>query len=201
MKTQNIIHLAIVILLVISSSVYSQYNSNPIYFTNDISIIYYEGSGLQIWNAKTGEKTFVSHSIKEYSVGHISKIRFLSDSLISVSNYENSDLIMKISGIKEIRINNGSYLLTGIGLGALAGLVAGAALGSIIGSESESESTNGFHFNGLSTDIGLGIGAAAGLLIGGITGGIIGGNNQTYETIDINGNISELKKILYNNRK
>lgn len=198
MKTQKIIYLTIVILLVISSTVYSQTNSNPIYFTNDISIIYYEGSGKQIWNAKTGGKTFISHSI---SVGHISKIRFLSDSLISVSNYEYSDLIMKISGIKEIRINNGSYLLTGIGLGALAGLVAGAALGSIIGSESESESTNGFHFDGLSTDIGLGIGAAAGLLIGGITGGIIGGNNQTYETIDINGNISELKKILYKNRK
>lgn len=198
MKTQKIICLAIAILLVISSTVYSQTNSNPIYFTNDISIIYYEGSGQQIWNAKSGKKTFVSHSI---SVGHINKIRFLSDSLISVSNYENSDLIMKISGIKEIRINNGSYLLTGIGLGALAGLVAGAALGSIIGSESESGSTNGFHFDGLSTDIGLGIGAAAGLLIGGITGGIIGGNNQTYETIDINGNISELKKILYNNRK
>ena len=196
MKKLNLKYPAIVILLVISSAVYSQYDSNKIYYTNDMLIEYKDGFKRYV-NFKGDVISMVPNLI---TFNDISKIRFLSDSLISVSNQQSSDLKLKINGINKIGIKTGTQSLKGTLIGIGLGIVGGGLLGYAFGKSTEEENpVKGWFY----IDPG-GIGAAAGVLfgaiIGGITGNITGRNSNSYDTFYMHKNTldkkSELKRIL-----
>ena len=192
---------AIVILLVISSAVYSQYDSNKIYNTNNILIEYNEGSRKYV-NIKGDIISEVPNLI---TLNDISKIRFLSDSLISVSNQQSSDLKLKINGINKIGIKTGTQSLKGTLIGIGLGIIAGGLLGYAIGKSTEEKNpVRGWIYIDPG-GAGGAIGAFCGALIGGIIGNIGGRNVNSYETFYIHKNTldkkSELKRILRIDKK
>ena len=180
MKTLNLKYLIALIFIFTSSEMNSQSVSRLTYNINSISIDY-KSSSILFKNARTGNVETLSGSQR---LDNISTLKFLNDSMISVSGDNNSNEKLNIDKINSITIKNGSYFGKGIGLGALAGLGIGAALGAIIGS------VNWFsgEFITYQTDPGAGaaIGSATGLLIGGLIGSIIGANNPSYETYNMN---------------
>lgn len=182
MKTINIIYLTIVIFLMTCTVIYSQNDTSLVYYTDDI-LIYYNNGFIENLSSVSKEKTMIPDS---RSISDIKKIRFLSDSLISVSNDKNNDLKIKINKINAVSYKNGSYTGAGIGLGILGGIIFGA----IIGSLAEPQSWNGM--DGIYT----GAGAILGIPIGGIIGGFIGASISSYDIYGINGNRYELEKII-----
>ena len=201
MKKLNLKYPAIVILLVISSAVYSQYDSNKIYYTNDILIEYNDGFRRYV-NIKGDIISMVPNLI---TFNDISKIRFLSDSLISVSNQQRSDLKLKINGINKIGIKSGTHSLEGTLIGIGLGIVGGGLLGYAFGKSTEEKNpVRGWIYIDPG-GAGGAIGAFCGALIGGIIGNIGGRNVNSYDTFDMQKNNfdkkSELKRILRIDKK
>ena len=194
MKKLNLKYPAIVILLVISSAVYSQYDSNKIYYTNNILIEYNEGSRKYV-NIKGGIISEVPNLI---TYDDISKIRILNDSLISVSNQQRSDLKLKINGINKIGIKSGTQSLKGTLIGIGLGIVGGGLLGYAFGKSDETRGNSLFYIDpGAASAV---VGALLGAIIGGITGDRVGRNSNSYDTFYMHKNTidkkSELKIIL-----
>lgn len=195
MKKLNLKYPAIIILLVISSAVYSQHDSNKIYYTNDMLIEYNEGSKKYV-NIKGDVISMVPNLI---TIDDISKIRFLSDSLISVSNQQRSDLKLKINGINKIGIKSGTQSLKGTLIGIGLGIVGGGLLGYAFGKSDETRPTNALFYidPGAASAV---VGALLGAIIGGITGNRVGRNSNSYDTFYMHKNTldkkSELKRIL-----
>lgn len=187
MKTLNLICLIAVILLSTISNIYSQSDSGLIYFPNDVSIYYNNGTFIST-NMTTGKKTIVPDLI---TFNDINKIKFLNDSMMNVSNSQQSDIMLNINKINAINIKSGSNTGLGIALGGLLGLVVGGLAGAAIGTTfNTSESGLGT----LGTGIGGMIGGTIGLITGGVTGGIIGNNTKSYETYGLQGFKSNKKK-------
>lgn len=206
MKTLNVKYLIVVILLFTSSIMYSQSDSYITYKINDIAITYNNGIN-RIKNGKTGKITFTPDLI---TVNDINKIKFLSDSLISVSGENQSNLNISINNISGINIKDGSHLGIGIGLGALAGLGIGAII-AFSGSDDEtpvSKEPFGNLFNPVfksmesSGKVMLGF---LSVVTGALLGGIIGGNITAYEKYDLNkykfDKKREMERILWIDRK
>ena len=83
MNSLKLKYFIIAILLIISSSVYSQSDTGHTYYTDDFSITLNEISDSNITTNKSVGKTDFTLS---KSINNINVISFLNDSLISVSN-------------------------------------------------------------------------------------------------------------------
>lgn len=188
MKKLTLNYIAIGIILLANSVIYSQSDSGITYSPGDISIIY--DTGLM---KKASMKTDIAIMLpKLESIKNISKIRLMSDNLISVSNDNKSDVELNIHRINSITLKDGSNLGEGIVFGALIGLGLGLAAGAIVG--------NGQYSDSFSTGIATLGGGVIGLSFGALFGGIIGASSSNYKTYNINGNKYELEKVLAGNR-
>lgn len=162
-------HLTIAILLFTVSNIYSQSDSGLTYFPRDISLSYYNGTMIST-SITTGEKTIVYDFI---TIDDVKKIRFLSDSLISISNPQNTNLQLNINKIKEVSFKKGNYSGIGVIVGALSGLI----LGAVIGNGTAKEETGPFAgLAGLEESL---IGGFFGFMGGAAIGGIIGSNIES----------------------
>ena len=189
MKTQRIKYLIIVLLLLNYSSLYSQSDTNKVYYTNDISIDYDEGLKEAV-SYSTGKKTFVNSNL---TILNISKLRILDDSLISVTSNSSSSIQLNINSISGVSIKSGSSTGWGIGLGLLLGICAGAGIGAACGSSM-------YPNDKLAPGYGAAIGGLIGIPVGAVIGGIIGSNISGYKTYELGFNNyekkNELKRIL-----
>lgn len=171
MKTLKLEYYITIIILMFSSSVYSQSDTGHTYYTKDLSIIYNQTpDSISKIKSVSGTKLSLSKTINKIKV-----ISFLNDSLISVSNKEISNLLLNINNIDSVRIKKGSKIGAGLGLGAMGGLFMGLMIGYAI-MPSGSFMTNIYPLSG----------ALGGLLIGMGIGAGIGASATAYTTIDMN---------------
>lgn len=187
MKMLNIKFLTIAIFLSTSSLIYSQTDSLNTFKLSDATIYYSIGS-LENKRIVKEQKSMTSNLI---SITNVKKVRFISDSLIIVSNIKRSDFQLNPNKINSIRIRTGTYFGTGAGWGALSGII----LGALIGYSAESGG------NSSAPSYATGGGILLGIIIGPLVGGIIGGNIPYYENFPIHSNKDEFKRILYVNKK
>lgn len=185
MKTQRIKYLIIVLLLLNYSSLYSQSDSNKVYYTNDISIDYDEGLKEAV-SYSTGKKTFVNSNL---TILNISKLRILDDSLIRVTSNSSSVIQMNINNISGVTIKSGSSTGWGVGLGLILGICAGAGIGAAVESSRIPEHAK-------SSGFGAAIGGLIGIPVGILFGGIIGSNISGYKTYELGYNNYEKKNKL-----
>ncbi len=180
MQTRKIKYLILLVLLFEGPVIYSQTDTGQTYFTKNISIDYYNGTKNQI-NFETHKFTEVTNI---ESIDNISILRFVNDSIISVSNESRANVRLNINKISGVGLKNGSNLGYGIAIGVLAGLGAGVA----IGAANESPGwLKGFATAG---------GGALGILIGGLFGGMIGGFIPDYEMYELGDKYSDKKSEL-----
>lgn len=206
MKKLKLNYLITLLFFVTSLPSYSQYDSIKVYYPDYISIEYNEEGMAEIYSVKTGERTYKPYHSE---LQDVFKLKLLNDSVISVSNNANSNVLININKMNGISIKSGTNTGVGIVFGGLLGLLAGAGIGAAIGSASEPESSGGvFAMKGFSTAMGGLIGAGIGILTGGVTGGVIGGEVKSYRTYYLKGNNltkkNEMERILkldkaYNN--
>ena len=201
MKTQNIKFMIIGMFLILSSVIHSQSDSGVTYYPDKISISFETGK-VQTINWETGKAILVPNLT---SVTDIDKLRFFSDSLLSVSSKLSSDREIKINDIKNISIKKGSHSLAGTFIGIGAGIIAGGIIGYAIGKASEDENVVKGWFYIDPGAIGAAIGVPIGIIFGGIIGNIIGGNIYSYETFEMKNNLTdkkfELERILMKDKR
>lgn len=178
MKTLKLKYYVTLILLMISSSVYSQTDTGNTYYTDDLSIILNGISDSNIVINKSSGKTDLTLSKR---INNINRISFLNDSIVSVSNKEQSNLQLNINKINSVKIKNGSKVGTGLALGGLGGLLTGFIIGTAI----EPKSSSGF-MSGFMSGVYPLAGGLGGLLIGMGLGAVIGGSVNDYMKIDLN---------------
>jgi len=197
MKAQKIKNLMTIMILLLSSLVFSQTGSKQVYYPKDISIEYNDGLMQEI-NAKTGELTLVPNSV---NIAKISRLEILSDSIISITNQSRSDVQLNIDKINSVRIKSGGNTALGIALGALAGLGIGLIVGAATDKHDHKSGGWGIDFYVSPTAVG----ALSGISLGALIGGIIGGNIPGYKNYDLNYNNldkkKELKRVLDINKK
>lgn len=181
MKTRNIKFTAVFMILFLNSVIYSQNKSVRTYYPNDITINV-SGSLLKSVSMESGE-TVISPSIMQME--NVSKISFLNDSMISVSNDVRSDVLINIDKINQVIISkgaNGGRIAGGAGIGALLGLGIGALIYGVSQKDDPEPGYGTNPFEGLE-DLSMlpfmGIGFLTGALVGGITGAVIP-NNETF---------------------
>ena len=188
MNTLNFKIYLIIILILFSIKVFSQTDTNRIFYTRDISIEYISGQKESI-NFDVHKVTIVPNT---ESLDNISRIIILNDSLLRIT-YENPDDVqLNINKISGVSIKSGSNFGLGIGLGALIGLGIGVGIGT-------ANESPGW-FQGLATAGG----GLIGMLSGALIGGIIGGSTSGYETFEFGDKIDkikELERILKINKK
>lgn len=204
MKKLKLYYLVTLLFFVSGLSLYSQNDSIKVYYPDYISVEYNEEGMAESYSVKTGVRTYLPYRTE---IQDVFKLKLLNDSVISVSNNANSNVMININKLEGISIKSGSNTGTGIVLGGLIGLLAGAGIGAAAGSASES-SGGGFAMNGLASAMGGLIGAGIGILTGGVIGGVIGGEVKSYKTYYLKGNNltrkNEMERILkldkaYNN--
>jgi len=188
MNSLKLKYFIIAILLIISSSVYSQSDTGHTYYTDDFSITLNEISDSNITTNKSVGKTDFTLS---KSINNINVISFLNDSMISVSNKKISNLQLNINKINSVRIRNGSKL----GMGMVLGGAAGLALGIIIGGAMIPKSSGSF-MSGFMDGIYPMAGGLGGLLFGMGIGAGIGASSTAYTTIDMNKHKND-KRIVF----
>ncbi len=206
MKKLKLNSLVTLLFFVSSLTLYSQNDSIKVYYPDNISIEYNDEGMAETYSVKTGVRTYLPY---QSEIQDVVKLKLESDSMISVSNNANSNIMININKLEGISIKTGSNTGTGIVLGGLIGLLAGAGIGAAIGSSSEPESSGGiFAMKGFASAMGGLIGAGVGILTGGVIGGVIGGEVKSYKTYYLKGNNStrknEMERILkldkaYNN--
>ena len=178
---RHILNLTIFIIFPFASyTVYAQSDSVNTFYPDEISIEYFKGSKQNIVDNKRVRVPVLTN------LEGIKMIRFLNDSLISLSSEQSSEQQLNINKINGISIKSGKNTGTGIVLGALAGLLAGAISGAAIGSTYNTSSSG---LGAIGTPVGGIIGAGSGVLIG----GIIGSSSYTYEMYELN-NYADRKK-------
>lgn len=188
MNTLNFKIYLIIILILFSIKVFSQTDTNHIFYTRDISIDYISGSKESI-NFDIHKVTIVPNT---ESLDNISRIIILDDSLLRITYDNPDDVQLNINKISGVSVRSGSNLGLGIGLGALIGLGIGVGIGTA------NESPGWFH--GLATAGG----GLIGMLTGALIGGIIGGSTSGYETFEFGDKIDkkkELERIIKINNK
>ena len=177
MKTLKLEYYITIIILMFSSSVYSQSDTGHTYYTKDLSIIYNQTpDSISKIKSVSGTKLSLSKTINKIKV-----ISFLNDSMISVSNKKISNLQLNINKINSVRIRNGSKL----GMGMVLGGAAGLALGIIIGGAMIPKSSGSF-MSGFMDGIYPMAGGLGGLLFGMGIGAGVGASATAYKTIDLN---------------
>ncbi len=181
MKTLKLKYFIIATILLISSSVYSQSDTGHTYYTDDFSIILNEISDSNAVSNQSVGKTDFNLSKR---INNINVISFLNDSIISVSNKQQSNLQLNINKINSVKIKKGSKL----GIGMFSGVVAGLALGIIIGKAMIPKSSGKSSGSIMSDfdDIYLWAGGLGGMLFGMGIGAGIGSSIKEYKTIDLN---------------
>jgi len=185
MKTLKLEYYITIIILMFSSSVYSQSDTGHTYYTKDLSIIYNQTpDSISKIKSVSGTKLSLSKTINKNKV-----ISFLNDSLISVSNKEISNLLLNINNIDSVRIKKGSKVGAGLALGAMGGLFMGLMIGYAIMPQSSSSSMSSSSFmssGSFMSNIYPLSGALGGLLIGMGIGAGVGASATAYKTIDLN---------------
>jgi len=187
MKTLKLKYYITIIILMFSSSVYSQSDTGHTYYTKDLSIIYNQTpDSISKIKSVSGTKLSLSKTINKIKV-----ISFLNDSMISVSNKKISNLQLNINKINSVRIRNGSEL----GMGMVLGGAAGLALGIIIGGAMIPKSSGSF-MSGFMDGIYPMAGGLGGLLFGMGIGAGVGASATAYKTIDMNKHKND-KRIVF----
>lgn len=175
MKSLILKYCITVILLMISSSVYSRSDTGHTYSTNDLSIIYNQTSGSNSkFKSVSGKEPSLLKSINDINV-----ISFLNDSMISVSNNNQKDLKININTIVSLKIKKGSNAGIGIAIGGVSGMLLGFFLGYAAGpgsSAGEIMNVDGIYAM---------YGGLGGLLMGMGIGAGIGASVKVYKTIDL----------------
>lgn len=180
MQTRNLKYLILIVLLFEGHVIYSQTDTGKTYLTKNISIDYFNGTKNQI-NFDTHKITKVTNI---ESIDNISILRFVNDSIISVSNENRANVRLNINKISGVGLKSGSNLGYGIAIGVLAGLGAGVA---IVASNESPGMLKGFATAG---------GAALGILVGGLIGGMIGGFIPAYDMYELGDKYSDKKSEL-----
>ncbi len=195
MRTSNLLYALSLILLISCPSAYSQFETQKIFFTNDISIDYSDDSLI----AASSEK---GKDIKIKGIQNledINTVKIISDSIINVSGDNIANANLNINKIKSISVRNGSYSGLGIGVGALTGLGAGILIIATSNYEKSSDPAT----NVVLLPVNMGVNLLWGVLstiTGAIVGGIIGGNITSYDKYQMNdlkyNKKQELERIL-----
>ncbi len=178
MKTLKLKHIKFAILLMISSSLYAQTFTGNTYYTDDLSIIL---NGTSDSNSVVNKSTSKTDLTLFNSINNINRISFLNDSIVSVSNKEQSNLQLNINKINSVNLKKGTKLGIGLALGGFGGLL----MGFIIGSAMEPKSSSGF-MSGFMSGVYPLIGGLGGLLTGMGIGAGIGSSVKDYKTIELN---------------
>lgn len=176
MKISYSLYTLALILLVSCPGVFSQIESQPIYYTNDISIDYSDDSLIA---ASTENGKSIKINVVQ-NLDDINTVSILSDSIISVSGNKIANAKLSINKINSISVKNGSYSGLGIGVGALTGL----GVGILIVANSNYEKTSDPATNLVLMPVNLGLNLLWGILstvTGALVGGIIGGNISSYD--------------------
>lgn len=184
MKKFKVRYLLITVLLLTGAVVFAQTDSGFIYLVDDIAIDYSSGM-MKIISAKTGNIVLVPNT---QTIENISEVKFISDSVLSVSNEAKRDVLLNINKIEQITVNNGvsgSYIMGGVGMGALFGLGVGLLIYGLKKEDEKPASYGPDPFGGLN-DLNKFTYAGPGLLIGAVVGGIMGALIPDYESYGIN---------------
>lgn len=153
----------------------SQDDSSKTFSVKGFSIYY---SKYNTFNYKT---VFNKDAKSEIKLDEFSELKFMSDSIIKVSNTRNSDETkIPIKNINRIKIETGNMFWMGVSIGTVAGTVAGIILmqNSI---RRKKETGNYFVYIKSLSDIAY---PALGFILGFLSGGAIGGRISAYDTYD-----------------
>lgn len=176
MKTLYSLCTSALLLLISCPGVFSQIESQPIYYTNDISIDYSDDSLIA---ASTENGKSIKINVVQ-NLDDINTVCILSDSIISVSGNKISNAKLSINKINSISVKNGTHAGIGIGLGALVGL----GVGVLIVYNTNTEPTPDPLTNIVLVPATVGLNLIWGILStisGALIGGIIGGNISSYD--------------------
>ncbi|MBK8981605.1 MAG: hypothetical protein IPM38_04610 [Ignavibacteria bacterium] len=176
-----------ILFLFAGNTVNAQSDSVNTYYPDEISIEYISGSMQTIVENKTVRVPIL------IDLDGIKKIRFLNDSLISLSLGQKSEQQLNINKINGISIKSEKNIGPSMLSGALVGLLAGTITGVAIGSANE-ESSSGY-LSGFETVGGGMIGAGSGILIGLIVGGLVGSSSYDYKMYKLNNKADKKKQI------
>ncbi len=125
MKKLKLNYLVTLLFFVSSLTLYSQNDSIKVYYPDNISIEYNDEGMAETYSVKTGVRTYLPY---QSEIQDVVKLKLESDSMISVSNNANSNVMININKLEGISIKSGSNTGTGIVLGGLIGLLAGAGI-------------------------------------------------------------------------
>lgn len=198
MKKPNEIFNAVLLILLLNSVIFSQSKRVISYYPDDITLNI-SGGLMKSMSLETGNVVLVPSIV---SVQNVSKLSFVNDSMIYVTNDVKSDVLVNIDKIKQVTINkgvSGGKIAGGAGIGAIFGLGIGALIYGISQKDEPGPPYGPNPFDGLE-DLNMisygGIGLLAGALIGGIIGAVI----PNYETFDMdkykNDRANQLKNII-----
>lgn len=183
MKNPNEIFNAVLLILLLNTVIFSQSNGVITYYPDDITLNI-SGGLMKSMSFETGNVVLVPSIV---SVQNVSKLSFINDSMISVTDDIKSDVLVNIDKIKQVTINkgvSGGKIAGGAGIGALFGFGVGALIYGVTEKNEPGPpyGPNPFEeFEGLNMISYGGIGLLAGALIGGIIGAVI----PNYETFDM----------------
>lgn len=176
MKTSYSLCTLALILLVSCPGVFSQIESQPIYYTNDISIDYSDDSLIA---ASTENVKSIKINVVQ-NLDDINTVSIISDSIINVSGNKIANAKLNINKINSISVKNGTHAGIGIGIGALVGL----GVGVLIVYNTNTEPTPDPLTNIVLVPATVGLNLIWGILStvsGALIGGIIGGNISSYD--------------------
>lgn len=190
MKKYNIINLAIVIIMLSGTVLYSQTKKINAYYPDDLTISY----------IKDVVKKNINTDTIFQKIQNIDKVIFLNDSIIIISNEKQKNLKLNTALINSVRLKKGSSAGAGIALGAVGGILLGFLTGYAI----SPHDTSGTEMINVDAIYSL-TGGLFGMAFGMIAGGMIGSSNHHYVTYEFNkpelNKKKELERILKIDKK
>ena len=197
MKTLIIIFAFTIVFLTTDIAVYSQTDSDSAFKVDDVSINYLA----EPIKTLTNRGNIVFRSYPKF-MENISKVQFMSDSIIRVSNDSIRNELVNINKIEQITVKGGTsigYVFAGIGLGALFGTGIGALIYGVSKEEKEPPPPGYNPWGGLQNLDQVPY-IVIGFLSGAVIGGIIGAIIPSHDSYDMSkfkkDRKKEIEKIL-----